>query len=345
MNYDLKSMTTGELEALFVSLGHQKFLGKTVFSFIHAHGASGIDRLSTLSKSLRAELCEQGFFISRLVTVEVFKDPDGTNKYLFELADGNRIETVELTDENERRTLCISTQVGCRMGCAFCATGRLHFTRNLTAGEIAGQVLEVEKASGEKIGNVVYMGMGEPFDNYDETLKSVRILNDPAGRNIGARHITISTSGIIPGIEKLASEDLQVRLAISLHSARDEARQKIMGVGRKYPLEALIDAVRDYQAKTRRRVTFEYVMIKGINDASLDARAIVRLIRGIKANINLIEYNPHEGCDFAPSDRKTIKVFGGILTAEGFEVAIRYKRGQQIKAACGQLGTGWLKTN
>ena len=270
-------------------------------------------------------------------------DPDGTKKYLFELADGTRIETVELLDE-DRRTLCISTQVGCKMNCQFCATARLHFTRNLTAGEIVDQVIQVEKQGG-RISNIVYMGMGEPFDNYDETIKSVRILNSPAGKNIGIRHITISTAGIIDGIERLAQEGMQVRLAISLHAVRDHVREKIMRIGRKYPIADLLEAVRDYQRKTKRRVTFEYVMINGLNDSSADARALSKLINGIKANINLIEYNPHDGCDFAPSDRKTIKAFQQILSDAGWEVATRFKRGQSIKAACGQLGATWLKTD
>jgi 23S rRNA (adenine2503-C2)-methyltransferase len=270
----------------------------------------------------------------------VFADPDGTKKYLFELSDGTRIETVELLDEG-RRTLCISTQVGCRMNCQFCATARLRFTRNLTAGEIVDQVIQVEKASG-KINNVVYMGMGEPFDNYDETIKSVRMLNSAAGKNIGIRHITISTAGIIPGIEQLAEEGMQVRLAISLHAVRDHVREKIMRITKKYPIASLLEAIREYQQKTSRRVTFEYVMIKDLNDSATDARALSKLLIGIKANINLIEYNPHDGCDFAPSNRKTIKAFQQILADAGWEIVTRFKRGQNIKAACGQLGATWL---
>jgi 23S rRNA (adenine2503-C2)-methyltransferase len=343
MDKDLKNKTIDELEQIAKAYAQKKFLARNIFSFIHQHNISDIDQLTTLSKQFRAQLKQDGFYISELKTVEVFADPDGTKKYLFELSDGTRIETVELIDD-DRRTLCISTQVGCRMSCQFCATARLRFTRNLTAGEIADQVIQAEKASG-KISNVVYMGMGEPFDNYAETIKSVRILNSPAGKNIGIRRITISTAGIIPGIERLAQEDMQVRLAVSLHAVRDHVREKIMRVGKKYPLAPLLEAVRDYQRKTKRRVTFEYVMINGINDTSADARALSKLIGGIRANINLIEYNPHDGCGFAPSDRKSIKAFQQILTDAGWEVAIRFKRGQHIKAACGQLGATWLKPN
>lgn len=341
MDKDLKNKSISELEQIIAAYQHKKFLAKNIFSFIHQHNRSDIDQLTTLPKLLRQQMKQDGFFISELKTVEIFSDPDGTKKYLFELGDSTRIETVELFDD-ERRTLCISTQVGCRMGCQFCATARLHFTRNLTAGEIVDQVIQIEKAGG-RINNVVYMGMGEPFDNYHEVIKSVRMLNSAAGKNIGIRHITISTAGIIPGIEDLANEGMQVRLAISLHAVRDHIREKIMRISKKYPLAPMLAAVREYQAKTKRRVTFEYVMINGVNDSAADARALSKLIMGIKANINLIEYNPHDGCDFAPSDRITIKAFAQILSDAGWEVATRFKRGQHIKAACGQLGATWLK--
>jgi 23S rRNA (adenine2503-C2)-methyltransferase len=340
MDKDLKNKTIAELEEIAVGYGQKKFIGRNIFSFIHQHNASDIVHFTTLSKEFRTLLVQNEYYISRLNTVEVFSDPDGTKKYLFELGDGTRIETVELLDEG-RRTLCISTQVGCRMNCQFCATARLRFTRNLTAGEIVDQVIQVEKAGG-RINNVVYMGMGEPFDNYDETIKSVRMLNSPAGKNIGIRHITISTAGIISGIEQLAEEGMQVRLAISLHAVRDHIREKIMRITKKYPIAPLLEAVKGYQQKTTRRVTFEYVMIKDLNDSAIDARALSKLITGIKANINLIEYNPHDGCEFAPSNRKTIKAFQQILADAGWEVVTRFKRGQHIKAACGQLGATWL---
>jgi 23S rRNA (adenine2503-C2)-methyltransferase len=336
MDKDLKNKTIGELEQIVAAYEQKKFLARNIFSFIHQHNKSDIDELTTLSKEFRAQLKKDGFFISELKTVQVFEDPDGTKKYLFELDGGARIEAVEMLDY-DRRTLCISTQVGCRMGCQFCATGRLKFVRNLTAGQIADQVIQIEKAGG-RINNVVYMGMGEPFDNYEETIKSVRILNSPAGKNIGIRRITISTAGIVPGIRRLAKENMQVRLAVSLNAVRDSVREKIMRVAKKYPLSVLLAAIRDYQKESNRRITFEYVMINGLNDSSADARALVKLIAGIKANINLIEYNPHEGCDFAPSDRKTIADFQRILAQAAYEVVVRFKRGRHIKAACGQLG-------
>jgi len=344
MEKDLKSLTVTELEQLVLSMEEKKFHARTIFSFIHAKGVGSVEELTTLPKTFRQKLTEQGYFISHLKTIEVFSDPDGTKKYLFELGDSTRIETVELVDEAGRHTVCISTQVGCRMNCQFCATAHLRFTRNLTAGEIADQVIEVERQSGARVANLVYMGMGEPFDNYDNVIKSVYILNDPAGKNIGARHITISTSGIITGIENLSREDMQVRLAVSLHAANDNIRGKIMRIVKKYPLNKLMAAVKDYQANTGRRVTFEYVMIKGVNDSEVDARALAKLIGGVKCNVNLIEYNPHSLCEFAPSDRKMIQKFADLLEASGIETVVRYKRGQSIKAACGQLGAGWYKS-
>jgi 23S rRNA (adenine2503-C2)-methyltransferase len=343
MDKDLKNKTVAKLEELVVAAGQKKFIAWDVFSFIHARGVADINDLTTLSKVFRAQLIEDGYFISQLKTVETFEDPDGTVKFLFELGDGARIETVLLRDESDRLTLCISTQVGCKMNCSFCATGRLHFTRDLKAGEIADQVIQASRAAPGRIANVVYMGMGEPLDNYDETLRSIYMLNDPAGLNIGARHITISTSGIVEGIEKLSRVNLQVRLAVSLHGPTDAVRTKIMNIARKYPLDELLGAVRNYQSRTGRRVTFEYIMIKDINDTVSHARLLAKVLAALKANINLIEYNPHPGCDFVASSRADIRRFQGILEEAGFEVVVRYKRGQHIKAACGQLGATWLK--
>jgi len=334
-------MTQAEIEELVLSMGEKKYHGKTIFSFIQDRGINEIDELTTVSKAARNSLKEAGYFISGIKTVEIFSDPDGTQKYLFELGDGARIETVSLNDERGRRTLCISTQVGCRMNCQFCATAHLHFKRQLSAGEITSQVIEAERQGGSRISNVVYMGMGEPLDNYENVMKSIYILNDAAGKNIGARHITISTSGIISGINRLAEESLQVRLAVSLHAPNDHIRQKIMHIAKRYPLDELMKAVRNYQEKTGRRVTFEYVLIKDINDSETDARALVKLLGRIKCNINLIEYNPHELCDFLPSERKRIERFQRILQASGIENTMRFKRGRSIKAACGQLGASW----
>lgn len=343
MDKDLKNKTVGQLEDLIEQLGHKKYLARYIFSFIHAKDAAKIDDITPLPKALRLQLKEMGFHISRLATVETFTDPDGTVKFLFETSDGVRFESVLLVDgaDRQRRTLCISCQAGCRMACRFCATAHLKFRRNLTAGEIADQVNLASRHFG-RISNVVYMGMGEPFDNYDEVIRSVHILNDRNGKCIGQRHITISTCGIIEGIDRFAEEGLQVRLAISLHAATDNVRAKVMAIARKYPLDALMESIRRYQQKTNRRVTFEYCMIAGLNDSTDDARAIASLIKPLKASVNLIEYNPHPKCRFQASGKDKIEAFRDILTQAGFETVVRYKRGRQIKAACGQLGATWL---
>jgi 23S rRNA (adenine2503-C2)-methyltransferase len=224
------------------------------------------------------------------------------------------------------------------MNCAFCATAKLKFQRNLTAAEIVDQVNIAEGDSG-KINNVVYMGMGEPLQNYGAVLKSVRILNHPDGKNIGIRHLTISTCGDAEGIRKLAKEDIRPRLAISLNAPVDVLRSKIMAINKKYPIAALFAAVKDYQAKTRERVTFEYVLIKKLNDSKLHAQMLAKLVRQVQCNVNLIEYNPHRHYLFEASDREAIKRFTRVLEEAGIETTIRFKKGRKIKAACGQLGS------
>ena len=333
---DLKNKTLSELEDIVENFGQKKYLAKYIFTFIHSRGAADISDISPLSKTFRAELAEQGYYISHLNTVQTFTDPDGTIKYLFELGDGNRVETVLLSD-GKRKTLCVSTQAGCSMDCAFCATAKLKFQRNLTAAEIVDQANIIQKDKG-KINNVVYMGMGEPLQNYDAVLKSLRILNHPDGKNIGIRHLTISTCGDAEAIRKLADEDIHPRLAISLNAPVDVLRSKIMAINKKYPIAALFAAVKDYQMKTRERVTFEYVLIKGLNDPKLHAQMLAKLVRQVKCNVNLIEYNPHPHCPFTASNRQIIKRFTQVLEDAGIETTIRFKKGRKIKAACGQLG-------
>ncbi len=363
MNKDLKDMTPAELEQMVAGLGQKKYLAGYLFKFIHLQQGREVTALSTLSKAFRAQLVEQGYFISQLKVVDRLIDPDGSAKYLFELADGERIEAVLLPEE-DRRTLCISTQVGCPMGCVFCATGMIQFRRNLTAGEIVDQVntvevssLKREVSSGEdsalptsnsplqtpqaRITNIVYMGMGEPLLNYDAVLKSVRILNHAAGRNIGIRHITLSTSGIAPAIRRLAQEDIRPRLAISLSAPTDTLRNRFMPINRTYPIAELLDAVRAYQAETGQRVTFEYVMIEKVNDTVNHARLLVKLLRGLTYNVNLIEHNPFSGCEFTGSRRDRIQRFAATLKEAGVETTIRFRMGRRIKAACGQLQAGY----
>jgi 23S rRNA (adenine2503-C2)-methyltransferase len=336
MDKDLKNKTLGELEDIVESLDQKKYLAEYIFTFIHSKNATDISNISPLSKAFRAGLVNQGRYISQLNTVQTFTDPDGTIKYLFELADGNRIEAVLLFD-GKRKTLCLSTQAGCAMNCAFCATAKLKLERNLTAAEIVDQLNIIQKDMG-KINNIVYMGIGEPLQNYEAVLKSVRIINNPQGKNIGLRHLTISTCGIVDAIRKLAHEDIHPRLAISLNAPNDTLRSKIMPINKKYPIAALIAAVKYYQLKTEMRVTFEYVLIKDLNDSTSHAQMLSQLAHQVRCNINLIEYNPHLLCPFTASSKETIRRFAQILDRAGIETAIRFKKGYKIKAACGQLG-------
>lgn len=339
---DLKNKTLGELENIVETFGQKKYLAKYIFTFIHCKGAVDISGISPLSKVFRAELIKQGYYISHLKTIQTLADVERTKKYLFELSDSERIEAVLLPD-GKRKTLCVSTQVGCSVNCTFCATAKLKFRRNLTAAEIVDQVNVIKEDEG-RINNIVYMGMGEPLQNYGAVLKSVRILNHPDGKNIGIRHLTISTCGEVDGIRKLAKEGVRPRLAISLNAPVDVLRSKIMTINKKCPIAELFSAVKDYQKKTGERVTFEYVLIKGVNDSKLYAQMLAKLVRQVRCNVNLIEYNPHPHCLFAASSREAIKRFTQVLEEAGIETTIRFKKGRKIKAACGQLGADMIDT-
>ncbi len=334
---DLKSKTLAQLKTIVAGLGSKEYIAKYIFSFLHQHDINDIGLMTTLSKDLRQKLIDNGFFISQLKILEKLSDPDGTVKYLFETYDTQNIESV-LLSENDRKTICLSTQIGCRLGCRFCATGYLKFARNLTAGEMAEQVIKISADSGCKINNIVFMGMGEPLDNYENTIKTVRILADPAGKNIGIRRQTISTVGLPDGIKKLADEEIYPRLAVSLHAPDDELRKQIVPAANKYPLGKLLNAMKMYQRKTERRITIEYCMMEDINDHPDLALQLVQVLKGLYVSVNLIEYNPHPGCNFKPSPQDRIKTFKDILMQSGVETIIRYRRGRSIKAACGQLG-------
>ena len=340
MSNDLKDKTLHELERIVIDLGGKKYLGAYIFQFIHAEGAAEVSQITPLSKAFREQLRTQGYYISRLTVADKLTDEDGTAKYLFELGDGLRIETVLLLD-GKRRTLCVSTQVGCSMDCRFCATARIGFQRNLTAGEIADQVNAVQKAAG-RISNVVYMGMGEPLVNYEAVTKSLGILNHPKGKNIGVRHMTVSTCGIVPAIRKLAGEDVQPRLAVSLNAPTDDVRTRLMPINATYPIAELMKAVRFYQGRTRQRVTFEYVMIKQLNDSEDQARLLAKLLKRVACNVNLIEHNPHPRCEYMGSGGERIRRFASVLEDSGVETVVRFKMGRGIRAACGQLGADWL---
>jgi 23S rRNA (adenine2503-C2)-methyltransferase len=341
MEKDLKNCIPEELAAIAAEFGQKPFVARYLFTFIHQKNAATLDQITPLSKPFRAALTDAGWGISTLKIIQTFEDPDGTVKFVFETADGCRIESVRLLDD-ERNTFCISTQVGCRMGCLFCATGQLKYQRNLTAAEIIDQVYQMQTVVG-KANNLVYMGMGEPLDNYDPTMRSVMLINHKDGLNIGIRHITISTCGLPERIAMLAGETLHPRLAISLHAPDDKTRRNLMKAANRCTVRQLIDSVIQYQDAAKRRVTIEYCMIQSLNDAPQQARWLAELLRPLKCNVNLIEFNPFAGCDFLPSTPAAIRYFAGILERNGVETVIRFKRGQSIRAACGQLGADWLE--
>jgi len=334
MKPDLRSLTFNELEKALESMGEPRFRAKQLFTWIQEKGSTSFDEMRNIPKELREKLNEN-FAINSLTTLEVLSSKDGTKKYLFGLPDGNKIESVLLEDEG-RKTICISTQVGCRMKCAFCASARIRYKRNLTPGEIISQVIEIEKENG-KISNLVFMGIGEPFDNYEKVLKSMRILMHPLGKNIGQRKITVSTCGLPMEIKLFAAEGLQVRLAVSLNATEGKERNRLMPINKKHRIRDVIEALKYYEKLSGRRATIEYLLINERNDSEEDAKRLVQLLKDLKANVNLITFNPFEGSYFASPDQKKIKVFKNILEAAKIEVSQRFRRGTDINAACGQL--------
>ncbi len=341
MEKDLKTRTPQELAAIAAEFGGKSYTARYIFTYLHQHNVNDINLMTTLAKEMRRKLIDAGFYITQLKIEDKLTDPDGTVKYLFQTADGSKIESV-LLDETGRKTICVSTQVGCRLGCKFCATGALGFIRNLDAGEIIDQVSAICADSQCRVNNVVFMGMGEPLENYDNVFRAVRIFASDIGKQIGARRQTISTVGIPDGIRRLAEEDIYPRLAVSLHAPDDNIRKQIVPTANKYPLKDIIAAMKYYNEKTDRRITIEYCMIDGINDSFDSARTLIQILRPLRVGINLIEYNPHPGSDFQPSRRQQIKAFKDMLMQAGYEAIIRFRRGQAINAACGQLGADRL---
>jgi 23S rRNA (adenine2503-C2)-methyltransferase len=344
---ELLGMNLKNLEDFLQPLGEPRFRASQIFTWIYRKAVSSFYDMSDIPKELRMRLNELAVIsIPRVLKQRVSKD--GTRKFLMEMQDKKRVETViipQSQDKNTRYSLCISTQVGCPVGCSFCATGQSGFQRNLTDFEMLGQVLGSRRELAKRlktddeqlITNVVYMGMGEPMLNFEEMIKSVRLLNDHRGINIGQRHITISTAGEVRGIEKLAKTDLQVTLAISLHACTNELRDQLIPLNRKYPLEMLMQAIRAYITHSHRRVTFEYIMLDGINIGMNDAAAMIKLIKPLLANVNLIPYNEVTGLEFKKPPAATIRQFYKWLTEGGLNVTLREERGADIEAACGQL--------
>ena len=339
----IKSLTLDELGARFAALGQPAYRAKQVMEWIYDKRVKAFEGMSNLPAALRAQLATE-FVFDDLKPVRTLGSEDTTRKFLFQLADSALIEAVLIPaspalygEASDRRTICVSTQVGCAYGCKFCASGLDGWSRNLSAGEIVDQVLRVEEIGGEKINNIVFMGMGEPMANYANLMKAIAIINAPWGIGLGARHITISTSGLAPQIRELAEQPLQVRLDISLHGATDEVREKIMPVNRKYPLAVLLDACAFYAERKSQRLTFEYILIDGVNDRAEDAAALVRVARKVGAKVNCIPYNVVDGLDWKRPSEERQDAFMAILENAKIPATIRREKGHDIAAACGQL--------
>lgn len=335
MKKNFTNMTLKELEIFFENIGEKKFRAKQVFKWMYS-GVSSFEEMTDLSKQLREKL-DQVAEIGSLKMVKVLSsETDYTKKYLFELSDGNSIETVFMKYKFGN-SICISSQAGCRMGCSFCASGIGGLSRNLTGGEMIGQILAVEKHVEEKITNIVVMGTGEPFDNYHNLSQFIELVNSKDGLNVGMRNITVSTCGVVPMIGQFGRDFPQVNLAISLHAPNDEIRKKIMPINNSYPMDVLLNACRIHVEKTGRRITFEYALMKGINDSMTHSDQLSDKLRGTLCHVNLITLNKVEETGLKGTDRETAEKFKAQLEKRGIPTTIRRELGTDISAACGQL--------
>jgi 23S rRNA (adenine2503-C2)-methyltransferase len=332
---DLSELELEALEALFEERGIPRFHARQVFRWIWKRGVTDFSAMTDVGLALRTRLSEE-FTVRTPAVVTREVSEDGTQKFVLRLHDGRLIEAVYIPD-TPAQTFCISTQVGCAMGCAFCLTGKMGLIRHLTAGEIASQVRVLSHALGLSEFNIVLMGMGEPLHNYDATMKALRIINDSHGLGVGPKRVTLSTVGLVPMLDKLAQEELMPNLAISLHATTEEQRAAIVPTTKKYSVEDIIDAARRFPLSKRSRITFEYVLLAGVNDSMADARRLAKLLAGIKAKVNLIPLNAAPGIPFErPSDRQ-VDEFARTLAERGVTVSVRKSRGRDIRAACGQL--------
>ena len=336
--HDFKSMTTDELAALISDLGEAPYRTPQITRWIYLHGASSIDEMTNLSKKFKEKL-RQSLYISALKPLKEDTSKNGVRKYLFELEDGNLIESVLIPDA-DRLTLCISTQAGCALGCKFCLTGRGGFIRNLETSEIINQICSVKnlQLGKKKISNLVLMGMGEPLANYDNTLQALNIITDTNSLQFSPRKVTLSTAGLVPEIKRLG-KDAQVNLAVSLNATDDDTRDYLMPINKKYPLKELLKVCREFPLPSRKRITFEYVLIKGINDSLEDAKRLTQLLKGIRCKINLISFNEYPSCKFTTPDTDRIHSFQQILIDSNYTSTFRASKGLDILAACGQLGS------
>ena len=331
---NIYNLTLKELEDYLVSGGEKSFRASQIYEGLYKKRFSSFDEMTNISKELRQKLTDN--FSLYKIKLLIKQKGTNVNKYLFELKDGNKIESV-LMFHDYGTSICVSSQVGCNMSCAFCESGRLKKVRNLLAYEIVEQILLIEEDIKKRITHVVVMGIGEPFDNYDNVLKFVKIINCNKGIDIGSRHITISTCGVIPGIKKFMEEEGQVNLAISLHAPNDELRSKIMPINKAYPLNELMKVIKEYISKTNRRVTFEYIMLENINDSEKEALELVKLLKGINCYVNLIPYNETENIQFKRTKEWKIVKFYDILKSNKINTTIRKEFGGSVDAACGQL--------
>lgn len=333
---NLKTLSYQELTAFLVQLGEPEYRTRQLWQWLWQKGAVDFSELTNISKPLREKLTQQAWLGHLKVITKLISAHDKTTKFLFGLPDGEAVESV-LMYHNYGLSVCVSTQVGCQMGCRFCASTIGGVVRNLEAWEIYDQVLRAQNEAGARVSSIVIMGSGEPLENYDNVLHFIRMVNDPQGLNIGQRHITLSTCGVVPRIYDLAKEDLDITLSISLHAATDEQRSAIMPVNRKYPLQVLLKACTDYIALTKRRITFEYALLAGVNDSTEEAHRLGKLLKGMLCHVNLIPVNPVEGRGYTKPGGRQVKEFQKTVESYGIETTTRRELGADIEAACGQL--------
>jgi len=332
---DIKSMYPEELEQMLRDMGQPSYRAKQIFKWLHL-GVNSFDEMTNISKELRGKLVENCYISNATIEKKLISSYDGTEKYLFSFEDGETVESV-LMKYHHGYTSCISTQVGCKMGCTFCATGQGGFFRNLTASEMLAQLQTEQKDNGIRISNVVLMGMGEPLDNFDNVMRFLKLVSLDDGMNIGMRHISLSTCGIVPRIYELADRKLQLTLSVSLHAPNDEIRSKTMPINRKYGIEELLKACKYYSDSTNRRISFEYAMIDGVNDGDDHAKELGKRLKGIIAHVNLIPVNTVSGTGYRKSKKDRMNSFIKILEGFGITATIRRTLGSDINASCGQL--------
>lgn len=338
---NIKDYNLEELKDELIALGEKKYRAEQIFKWLYVDKVKEFDEMTNLPLELREKLKKE-YTMCNYNILRKQESSDGTKKYLFDVLDGNAIETV-LMQYHHGKTICVSSQIGCKMGCKFCASTGIRFVRSLSAGEIVEQILAVEQDIGDRISNVVFMGIGEPFDNYDNVMHAIKIINNQKGLNIGARHISISTSGLVPMIYKFADEELQCTLSISLHATNDEKRNSMMPVNYMYNIEELMKACRYYIEKTNKRISFEYALAKDNNDNLEDAKELVKLLKGMLCHVNLIPINKIENGKYTKSTNENIIKFRDYLNEKGIVATIRRELGSDIDAACGQLRRKNLK--